>query len=109
MLPVQKLSDNHKIRRLAYCNDMLLRKNGDNDFFNKILWSDEASFTTAGVYNRKNTHMWASENPHAYVEIKTQGRRSLNVWCGILRNRIIGPIIFEGSLTGNRYLSKQRN
>lgn len=103
MLPVQKLTDNHKIKRLAYCNDMLVRITDDNDFCNKILWSDEATFTTAGVYNRRNTHMWASENPHSYVEIKIQGRMSLNVWCGILRNRIIGPVIFNGSLTGDRY------
>jgi len=101
---VQKLTDEHKIKRLAYCNNMLVRKAEDEDFFNKILWSDEATFTTAGVFNRRNTHMWASENPHSFVEIKTQGRMSLNVWCGILRNRIIGPIIFDGSLTGDRYL-----
>ncbi|XP_050301236.1 uncharacterized protein LOC126739533 [Anthonomus grandis grandis] len=74
LMPVQKLTNNHEIRRLTYCNQMLDIKNVDNDIFNKILWTDEAVFTTAGMYNRKNTHMWAPANPHAYVEIKKKGR-----------------------------------
>lgn len=28
----------------------------------------------------------------------------MHVWCGILGNQVIGPIFFEGNLTGNRYL-----
>ncbi|KAJ8942261.1 hypothetical protein NQ318_008005 [Aromia moschata] len=37
------------------------------------------------------------------------GRQSINVLCGILNNKIIGPIFFNGSLTGVRYLSFLRN
>lgn len=88
---------------------MLDRKNDNQDFFDEILWTDEAVFTTAGMYNRRNTHLWATQNPKAYMEIKHQGRMSMNVWCGILKNRVIGPIIFQGSLTGNRYLEFLNN
>ena len=28
----------------------------------------------------------------------------MNVWCGILGNRIIGPVFFDGNLTGQAYL-----
>lgn len=103
-MPVQKLTQNQKIQRLEYCREMLRLKNGDPNFFEKILWTDEATFTTAGIYNRKNTHTWANENPHCNREIPRQGRTSLNVWCGILRNKIVGPLFYEGALTGERYL-----
>lgn len=49
MLPRQKLTDNHKIKTLEYCNDILLKKTLNNKDFVKILWSHEAVFTIAGV------------------------------------------------------------
>lgn len=50
-MPVQKLTENHKIARSQFCGEMLQLNNGDRHFFEKILWTDEASFTTAGVFN----------------------------------------------------------
>ena len=63
-LPVQNLNDEHRRQRLAYCAEILRRYQEDGDFFNKIIFTDEASFTTAGVFNRKNKHFWGMENPH---------------------------------------------
>jgi len=104
ILPVQQLSDNQKVRREVFCRQMFELKLNDNDLFKKILWSDEASFNTAGLFNRKNSHIWASLNPHGHREIQFQGRRSISVWCGILNDKVIGPIFYEGSLSGERYL-----
>ena len=53
------------------------------------------------VYNRRNTNYWAAANPHKYKMIKFQGRSSFNVWCGMLGNKIIGPLFYCGSLTAN--------
>ena len=27
----------------------------------------------------------------------------MNVWCGVLCNRLIGPFVFDNNLTGNTY------
>lgn len=103
-MPVQKLENIHKNARIIFCETLLRRKEQDRYFFNKILWTDECTFTTAGVFNRRNTHFWSTQNPREISEMKFQGRRSLHVWCGILNHQIIGPIFYEGSLTGERYL-----
>lgn len=103
-MPVQHLSEANKLQRLEYCQQMLGHLEEDPAFFEKIVFTDEASFSTAGMFNRKNKHHWATQNPHKIQSIKIQGRRSVHVWCGMLGNRVIGPIIFDGYLTGHRYL-----
>lgn len=105
VLPVQELNERQKNLRIEYCQEMLRRFEQDPNIFKKILWTDEATFTTSGVFNRRNSHVWATHNPKAISEIKIQGRQSVHIWCGILYNRVIGPILYEGSLTGNRYLN----
>jgi len=27
----------------------------------------------------------------------------VNVWCGVLGNKLIGPFVFDNNLTGNTY------
>lgn len=108
-LPVQNLTDAHKIQRLQYCQEMIGNLQNDRHFLNKIIFTDEATFTTAGMFNRKNKHYWAIENPRKTQAVKIQGRRSLHVWCGMLADQVIGPVIFEGTLTGNRYLHLLQN
>lgn len=100
--PLQKLTDDHKRSRLEFCGT-LLQDHLENNIFNKILWSDESYFSTAGMYNRKNKHFWSSENHHVFREVRKQGRKSVNVWCGILGRRIIGPYFFEGSMNAVKY------
>jgi len=48
--------------------------------------------------------MWANENPHATVESNFQQRFSVNVWCAVLDDQLIGPFTLEGRLTGEAYL-----
>lgn len=101
---VQKLSDTDKQRRLEFCRFMLRQLEEDPDFFNKILWTDESSFNTAAPPNSKNLHFWAADNPKKTLEIKRSGRQSVGVWCGIIKDRVIGKLFYNGSLTGIRYL-----
>ncbi|KAJ8950223.1 hypothetical protein NQ318_006197 [Aromia moschata] len=49
------------------------------------------------------------QNPHWIVEAHTQHPQKLNVWAGIVANRIIGPFFFEETLTGERYLEFLQN
>ena len=64
-------------------------------------FTDEASFTRDGINNLRNVHTWAHRNPHATCVIHFQRRYSLNVWCGMLGKRLIGPFVFDNNLTGN--------
>ncbi|GBL90494.1 hypothetical protein AVEN_179419-1 [Araneus ventricosus] len=56
------------------------------------------------MFNRQNVHTWSLENPRYAVEVRHQLRWSINVWCGIFNDRLIGPVFYEGTLTGQRYL-----
>lgn len=107
--PTPKLTDRQREKRVEFCREMLGIINNNNNFLQTILWTDESNFATNGMINRKNTRHWATENPHSYREFQYQGRQSVNVWCGILDNKIIGPHFFEGMLNGNIYLRFLQN
>lgn len=91
-------------RRLVYCNWFLQNHDLDNRFHHRILFSDESRFSNLGLFNRNNTRYWAQENPRIMREGRYQERFGFNVWLGMIGTRIIGPIIFEGPLNGERYL-----
>jgi hypothetical protein len=89
--------------RLDFCNWLLLNIEADEHFLMNILWSDESQFTRDGVVNTHNAHYWSVENPHWLRETHHQVNWRVNVWCGILGNRLIGPIFYPGTLNGARY------
>ena len=78
---------------------MLKWLNGSRQLHRYIMFTDEAQFNRDGVNNTHNSHVWADENPHATVESNFQ-RFSVNVWCAVLDDQLIGPFILEGRLTG---------
>jgi hypothetical protein len=57
-----------------------------------------------GCVNRHNCRIWGSEQPneiHEYV----RGSAKVNVWCGLLCDRLVGPFFFtESTITGDIYL-----
>lgn len=53
--------------------------------------------------------LWAEENPHGISQKNSQRKFSINVWCGLLDNNLIGPHIFEGTLNGEMYLNFLRD
>ena len=59
-----------------------------------ILFTDEATFTRDGVNNSRNVQ----DNPHETIVTNFQGRFSVNVWCGVIGNRLIGPFVFDNNL-----------
>ena len=74
-----------------------------------ILFSDEASFTQDGVNNSRNVHTLSHDNPHETSITNFQRRFSLNVWCGVIGNRLIGPFVFENNLAAHTYEAFVRN
>lgn len=96
-------------RRLAFCQRFRQQQNEDPFFSRKILWTDESTFTNQGIFNRRNKHFYATENPRLFQEVRPQVRYSLNVWCGMLDNKIIGPVFIRGGLNAASYLHILQN
>ena len=58
----------------------------------------------SGQLKRNNICIWGSENPHVTREMERDSPK-VNVWCGLLHNRIIGTFFFgEKSITAPIYL-----
>lgn len=107
--PVQSLHPGDPQRRLNFCRWVLQRYEQDYNFLGNIIWTDESKFSNKHKFNRKNTHVWSQNQPHAVEQFDNQVRFSINVWCGVTKNRIYGPYFYDGILTGDRYLELLQN
>jgi hypothetical protein len=96
---VQHLQPGDPAHRLDFCNWL----NENRHLYHYILASDKAQFTRHGI-NTHNSHVWAELNPHPAMESNFQHRFSINLWCGVLHDQLIGPFVFLGLLTGAVYL-----
>jgi hypothetical protein len=67
------------------------------------LFIDEARFTRDGIFNSHNVHICAHANPQAIREARHQTTFSINVWAGIVGDRLIGPVRLPERLTGPTY------
>ena len=83
--------------------------NSTSELLSVILFTDEASFTRDGINNSRNVHMRSDENPHETRVTHFQRRFSVNVWCCVLGNSLIGPFVFDNNLTGKTYEAFLRN
>lgn len=101
---VHELNEDDGDRRIEFCETMMNMCHANPQFRNRILFSDEATFCLNGAVNVQNCRYWSRENPHWMMEAHTQYPRKVNVWAGIIENKIIGPYFFEDSLNGERYL-----
>ena len=81
---VQHLGPGDFAERLEFCKWL----NVSRQLHRYILFTD-------GVNNTHNSHVWADENPHATVESNFQLRFSVNVWCAVLDDQLIGPFFLE--------------
>ena len=92
-------------RRLTFLANMDLLIDEDPDFLSLLLWKDESTFTNNGMFNCWNFRTWADANPRMSYATRHQVRYSVNVWCGLVGDQLIGPYFFtEGPLNGERYL-----
>src|SRR5215472_6895791 len=84
---VQHLRPGDFAERLNFCKWL----NGSRQLHRSIMFTDEAQFNRDGVNNTHNSHVRADENPHATVESNFQQRFSVDVWCAVLDDQLIGP------------------
>ena len=73
-----------------------------------ILFTNEASFTRDGINNTHNSHWWSDKNPHA-IGRNSQHPFSVNVWCRVINNQLIGPAVLPNRLTGRAYIDFLQN
>uniref|UniRef100_A0A1B6LFJ8 DUF4817 domain-containing protein n=1 Tax=Graphocephala atropunctata TaxID=36148 RepID=A0A1B6LFJ8_9HEMI len=90
----QELHDDDYLQRTNFCLWARDKLHEDEHFFRKVLWCDEATFRSNGEVNRHNMRFWAYENPHWMREVDNQRYWTLNTWCGIVGNLIVGPFFF---------------
>lgn len=67
MHTVQELRPTDYPKRRMFCNWYLQKLREDENFHNKILWTDESYFGSDGCFNSNNVHYWAQENPYVQV------------------------------------------
>ncbi|XP_067215010.1 uncharacterized protein [Linepithema humile] len=87
----QKLNEDDFDRRVQFCEIMMDRIHQDPNFLHLIAFTDESTFQLNGEINRHNFRYWSDKNPHWLLEAHTQTPQKLNVWTGLIRDRIIGP------------------
>jgi len=100
-----KIYTQDSVMRLEFCH--WLRTN--RQLLPLILFTDEATFTLNGINNTRNLHRWSHENLHSRVETNFQCRFSINVWCGIIDDMLIGPVILDDRMTTQNYLDFLQN
>lgn len=102
---VQELLPDDPGRRVQFCEAMSNIINENPNFLHNVIFSDEATFYLHGTVNRQTTRYWSDINPHWTQETHSQRPQKINVWAGIIGDRILGPYFFEENVNGDVYLN----
>lgn len=102
-ITLQALEPNDPPKRVEFCEMILIRMQEDPNFLKNIIWTDESKFSKEGIFNRRNSHFWAKENPHFVRERNFQYKFSFNVFCLLMNNKI-AFCMYDENLTGAKYL-----
>ena len=86
----QKISHNEKNLQWQCWNWL----DSDPRFLKHVCFSDKSTFHISGLLNRYNLRIWGLENPHDTCELERDSPK-LNVWCGIMHNKVIGLFFFR--------------
>ena len=92
-----------RVSRVRYCRWLQQQHDEIPNFAANVIWTDESTFTRNGMWNRRNSHIWAHTNPFSLQQTGHQTRWSVNVWAGIDKNRVIGPVFLPERLNGTNY------
>ena len=92
-------------RRSQFCEHFVSLCEDDTTFLNQIVWTDEAAFKLSGHENRHNCVYWSDKNPHFTIATELN-QPGIIVWTGISSAGIVGPVFFEGTVSGEKYLEK---
>lgn len=101
---IHELTEDDPDRRIQFCEGFMQHFDEDPQFLTRIVFSDEATFCLNGAVNRHNCRYWSQENPHWTQTAHTQYPQKVNVWIGVVNNRLLGPYFFDSNVTAERYL-----
>jgi hypothetical protein len=62
-----------------------------------LLWRSDLPHL-CGKVNKHNCRIWRCENPHVVLEHERDTPK-INVWFGLMKSRVIGPVFHEATLT----------
>ncbi|KFM61076.1 hypothetical protein X975_20149, partial [Stegodyphus mimosarum] len=79
--------------RVDFCRWFLQQCAAQADFPSDVLSTEQATFTQEDAFNMYNSHVWATDNPHAIRPHAFQIHFSVNVWAGIVNDYLIGPYL----------------
>lgn len=106
---VHELRNDDNALRLDFClwvgENHLVNRN----FCKNIIFSDESTFSTNGKVSSQNCRHWSRENPNFKIVTRSQYYKKVNVWCGIMYGKIIGPYFFNENVNQRTYLELLQN
>jgi hypothetical protein len=91
------LPEDYPIRR-EFCLWLINQNDADPHFLSRILFSDESLFCREGCSNYHNLHIWAEENPRELFPRGCQHRFSVNLWTGLLGDRLASISVVDPSI-----------
>ena len=101
---IQDLHGDDNMRRQEFCLFFQIQMERQPDFLDHLFMCDESIFYRDGTVNRHNCHYWSAENPHWTRVTQFQVRWKVNVWCGIYRDSVVGPVFLEENLNQAGYI-----
>ena len=104
---VQSITAADKRKSKQFCVD-IQEKLEEDEFNERLVFSDEATFHTNGKVNRHNVRIWGEENPRVIIE-RERDSPKVNVFCAISKNHVQGPFFFESNVTADVYLQLLQN
>jgi hypothetical protein len=99
------LNNDDKMVYHSFCMDMQQWSEGDNAFFDWLIFGDELTFHISGKVNKHNVRIWGTENPRGTVEHVWDSLK-VNAFCAVSCTKVYGPFFFhENTVTGRIYLN----
>lgn len=81
----------------------------ENDFLERLIFCDEATFHISGKVSRHNVRIWGTEQSHAQIEHQRDSPKVI-VFCAVSREKVHGPFFFtEATVTGDSFLDMLEN
>ena len=102
---IHRLLEDDSDWRSQFCEHFVSLCEDNTTFLNQIVWTDEAAFKLLGHINHHNCVYWSDKNPHFTIATELN-QPGIIVWAEISSVGIVGPVFFEGTVSGEKYLEK---
>jgi len=81
----------------------------ENDFVERLISCDEATFHISGKVNVHNVCIWGTEQPHTQIQHQRDSPK-VNVFFAVSCKKVHGPFFFtEATVTGDSFLDILEN